>query len=142
MSTIICDLDGTIANIDHRLPLLQRKSYDEFWAASSEDTPYQWCVDLLHSLWVTGSDIIFVSGRSDICREATERWLIKNEIDFNGLYMRPEGDHRPDYEVKSDIFEAHLKHMDIAFVIEDRSQVVRMWRNKGLVVLQCDEGNF
>lgn len=143
MKTVICDLDGTLANIDHRLHYLEKKDWAGFFAAVKDDTPNQWCVDLLLALRKAGYEIIYVSGRNATARSATAQWLHNISLDLvSTVYMRDEKDRRPDFELKEEIYEKHLKEKDILFVIEDRSQVVKMWRSKGLTVLQCDEGEF
>lgn len=142
MKTVICDLDGTLFNIDHRLHYLDKKDWDGFFAAVKDDIPNMWCVQLLHSLIRSGDEIIFVSGRNSVAREATEAQL--NALGFGKyeLFMRPEKSREPDYLLKEHIYESYLKDRDILFAIDDRSQVVKMWRSKGIVVLQCDEGEF
>ncbi len=41
------------------------------------------------------------------------------------------------------IYEEHIKaKYDILLAIADRQQVVDMWREQGLVCLQCDKGDF
>lgn len=52
------------------------------------------------------------------------------------------GLHEEDYNIKDEIYTNFLQHKDVLFVVDDRKQVVDMWRSKGLTVLQCAEGNF
>ena len=62
------------------------------------------------------------------------------DIPHAELYMRSEGDYRPDYVIKSQILDAILADgYEIAFVVDDRPSVVAMWRERGLVCLQCRE---
>jgi hypothetical protein len=57
--------------------------------------------------------------------------------------MRVAGDHRKDSIVKQEIFENHIDGMfDVQFVLDDRDQVVTMWRSLGLQCFQVAEGNF
>ena len=57
--------------------------------------------------------------------------------------MRPRFDCRKDDIVKEIILEFEiLPRYKPHFVLDDRQQVVDMWRKRGLTVLQCDEGNF
>ena len=57
--------------------------------------------------------------------------------------MRPENDNRQDSIVKREIFEQYIKGVyDIEFVLDDRNQVVEMWRSLGLKCLQVQEGDF
>lgn len=142
LKTIVVDLDGTLFNIDHRLHYLEKKDWNGFFAAVKDDTVNEWCARLVRAMANAGCEIIFVSGRNEVARAATDEQLEK--LGFNGmqLFMRPEKLRAPDFELKEAIYEQALKNKDILFVIEDRSQVVKMWRSKGLTVLQCDEGEF
>lgn len=142
MKTVVCDLDGTLFNIDHRLHFLKNKDWDGFFGAVRGDTPNEWCVKLLDGLIMVGVEVIFVSGRNEQARLATEEWLYELGFGDCKLYMRPAGDFRPDYEIKRMYFEKRLCDRDILFVIEDRTQVVQMWRSLGLTVLQCNEGSY
>lgn len=59
------------------------------------------------------------------------------------LCMRASLDYRKDFEVKKEIFENKIRDFfQVLFVVDDRQQVVDMWRNLGLVCLQCDYGDF
>jgi FMN phosphatase YigB (HAD superfamily) len=138
---VICDLDGTLADINHRLHCLDEKDWAGFWAAVPQDTPNQWCVDLLYGMELLGYEVIFVSGRNEVARADTEKWLTDLELNRT-LYMRYKDDRRPDYVVKKEIYRKYLADREVVFVVEDRTQVVEMWRAQGLTVLQCDEGSF
>lgn len=142
MKTIICDLDGTLANIDHRLHFLEAKDWDGFFGAVYADTPQEWCLRLLAAMKTQGCEIVFVSGRNEVCRSDTKRWLWNFGMEDCPLYMRLAEDRQPDYVVKENIYNQYLKDRDILFILEDRKQVTDMWRKKGFVVLQCDEGEF
>lgn len=58
--------------------------------------------------------------------------------------MRTTGDARKDSIVKKELFEAHVKqHYFIKFVLDDRNQVVDLWRlDLGLTCLQVNYGDF
>lgn len=143
MKTIICDLDGTLFNIDHRLHFLDSKEWDKFFEACKDDTVNEWCLELLNAMKAAGHEIAFVSGRNSIARAETNRQLVELGFFPNTiLLMRHELDRRPDYELKQEFLENELKDKDILFAIDDRSQVVRMYRSKKITVLQCDEGEF
>lgn len=145
---IVCDIDGTAANIDHRRHWVENrpKKWDEFYRAMVFDKPQYWCQQLLDGMQEQGHEIYFVTGRPDNYREETETWLREHYswVFNNPLYMRKAGNTEQDYVVKQRIFDTHFRERkdEIAFVIDDRKQVVDMWRSNGLVVLQCDEGDF
>jgi hypothetical protein len=69
--------------------------------------------------------------------------LEKHGIKAMALFMRKSGDYRKDSVVKKEIYERHIKEdFNVEFVLDDRDQVVKMWREQGLVCLQVAEGNF
>lgn len=131
---IICDIDGTIAHMGERSP------YD--WHRVGSDNPDKIVIDLLrrHDDRV----LILLSGRDAVCRPETVEWLADNRVPFHHLYMRPEGDTRKDSIIKRELFETNIRdNFDVEFVLDDRNQVVDMWRNElGLKVLQVAEGDF
>ena len=46
-------------------------------------------------------------------------------------------------EIKKEILgKLKAENKDILFVVDDRQQVVNMWRDNGITCLQCDKGDF
>ncbi|WP_438827870.1 hypothetical protein [Streptosporangium carneum] len=78
-------------------------------------------------------------------RRQTERWLRRHVGRLEaaeGVWLRPNGDRRPDTVWKAEVYRQHFAGREIAGVIEDRVGVVRMWRGLGLTVLQVAEGDY
>ncbi len=144
MSYIICDIDGTLANAEHRMAAIQKKPKDWtlFFSKISED---QICpeVDFLLK-HLAGTQLVFVTGRPEEYRSQTVAWLARWGYEKYTLYMRKTGDFRQDNQVKQEIFQNEVKPMRGApvFVVDDRNQVVAMWRSLGLTCFQVREGNF
>lgn len=150
---VICDLDGTLCDIDHRLhhvrhvvlddKKVQKKNWPKFFAELHNDTPNEWCVALIFGMTELNYDVIYCSGRPDNYREATEDWLSKHGLNFFELYMRPRGDSREDSLIKEIILDFEiLSRYSPLFAIDDRKRVCDMWRKRGITCLQCQEGNF
>jgi len=135
---VICDIDGTLAILNGRNP------YDA--SDCINDTENKPVASLLRVLKESRPDIpiILVSGREHRYMKQTEEWLKKQNIPYDYLYMRSTGDNRKDAIVKQEIYERHIKpNYNVWFVIDDRKQVVEMWRDKlGLTVFQVDWGEF
>lgn len=141
---IMCDLDGTLCiNDQGRSPFDYHKArHDAVNQAVAE------------TLWafVEGHpniDIVFVSAREEYGRETFIDWLRHHMAicSFKGginLYMRQDQDFRKDTVVKEEIYRNDIQpYWDILFVLDDRDQVVKMWRNKlGLTCFQVAEGKF
>jgi predicted kinase len=129
---VLCDLDGTLANCDHRSP------YDT--GKCELDVLHKDVDDLLNGLHLP---IIFVSGRSDDFRKQTENWLSKQGYGGCHLFMRKAGDMRKDWLVKFEILRDEIaRRFNPVAVFDDRDQVVAMWRMQGLRVYQVADGNF
>lgn len=130
---IICDIDGTLAHMGERSP------YD--WHRVREDTTDQVVIEVLRRF--DDHEVILVSGRDAICRRETVDWLKENRIPFHHLFMRPERDSRKDVEIKQEIYDNEIKgKFSVTLVLDDRNQVVKMWRDNGLKCLQVAEGDF
>lgn len=131
----IFDIDGTLALKSARSP------FD--WTRVLEDTlnePVRW---LLNGVRDYPSHVIVLSGRDSVCRMETELWLARNEIWPTGLFMRPAGDNRKDSLVKLELFREHVApHYNVLGVVDDRQQVVDMWRRIGLFCAQVAPGDF
>lgn len=146
---VICDLDGTLCNVDHRLhhvrkPEGEKKNWKAFFDELVNDTPNQWCATIIHSFVdLSRLEVVFASGRPDDHERNTKNWLDSYGFPTNNLYMRCRGDHRQDYIAKEIILDFEiLTRFKPLFFIDDRKQVVDLWRNRGFIALQCHEGDF
>ncbi len=144
---IIFDIDGTLTNNTHRLHYItggeKKKNWEGFRSAMEEDEPNGPVVTLLRAMKTLGYRIILSTGRFEESRTRTEKWLRKHLIFYHDLFMRADGDFRPDFEVKEDMLrELQIGRDNILFVVDDRASVVEMWRRNGLTVLQCAKGDF
>lgn len=134
--TVLVDIDGTVAQMNGRSP------FDE--TRVSEDLPNLPVIGVVRALAAAGHLVVYMSGRTDACRADTVKWLAANVgVAYAGLHMRAAGDTRKDSVVKAELFDAHVRDAyDIACILDDRDQVVAMWRRLGLTVLQVAEGDF
>jgi hypothetical protein len=132
----LVDIDGTVALMAGRSP------YDE--SRVGEDRPNEPVIRVVRALHAAGYRIVFCSGRTDACSGDTAAWLDEHVgVPYEALHMRSAGDQRKDSIVKAEIFEEHIRHAyRVVGVLDDRMQVVRMWRALGLTVLQVAEGDF
>lgn len=132
---VMVDVDGTLAHMKDRSP------FD--WHKVGDDA-VDYCVsEVVRVLSKADYKIIIMSGRDSVCRQETENWLRENDIPYDYIYMRKEGDNRKDSIVKLELFDEHIRgKFNISFVLDDRNQVVDMWRSIGLKTFQVAEGDF
>jgi predicted kinase len=137
LDAIICDVDGTLALHAYRSP------YD-YWECESDELNEN-VYNLLSRLQSVDPEMktIVVTGRENLKNEEqatisdlTQRWLTDGGVIYDEFYIREEGDHRPDHVVKKEIYEKYIKDSyNVLYVVDDRKQVVDMWREQGLFVL-------
>jgi hydroxymethylpyrimidine pyrophosphatase-like HAD family hydrolase len=132
---VIVDIDGTVADLTHRLPFIKGPTKD--WKTSNamvkDDEPFKIVIEWVRQIYRSGHVVVFVSGRSTECAIETEEWLLKYGIPYDYLFMRNGGDYRDDTIVKQAILDRMPKDR-IEFVIDDRPSVVEMWRANGIKV--------
>jgi len=141
---LIIDMDGTLADIRVRLKHLsgKKKDWKSFNKSIETDELHDWCREIIVRFF-PDHKIIICSGRTDDLRKQTEEWLKRFDIPYHYLFMRRSNDFRKDSIIKLEIFEKEIKDkFKVVFVVDDRQQVVDMWRGEGLVVLQCAPGDF
>ena len=131
---ILVDMDGTLAIIGDRSPF-DAKSCDL-------DLPNYPVLETVQK-WQDSRTIIVMSGRTDDSKEKTEAWLHKYGVKYQHIYMRVTGDIRKDSVIKQELYQTYIKDKyNVSFILDDRQQVVDMWRGLGLTVFQVAEGDF
>jgi predicted kinase len=137
---IIVDIDGTMAFMNDRGP------YDD--SKVHTDLPNDPVILLVMNMFLNDivEEVIIVSGRqaTETCKAATEEWLDAYLGIPYTLFMREAGDTRKDSVVKKEIFDSRIKDKYyIQFVLDDRNQVVDMWRKElNLPCFQVNYGDF
>lgn len=142
----IFDIDGTLADLTHRLHHIQKepKDWSGFFQDCDADKPIPEVIRLAQALSATDHTIVYCTGRSEDIRKKTEDWLDVWGLPRGEMFMRKSGDHREDNVVKSELLDRVLDLIGnvIGGVFEDRQQVVDMYRARGLRVFQVAPGNF
>ncbi|QGH75818.1 polynucleotide kinase [Gordonia phage Syleon] len=146
-AAIIVDIDGTLAHM-REVNGTVRSPYD--YSRVHEDAADPTIVSIVYDYKnALNGTVIVCSGRDDDCRDVTEQWLKSHNIPFDMLLMRPEdardanGNKLPDWIVKYNLFNEHIRgQYAIDYVLDDRNQVVNMWRALGLKCLQVQPGDF
>lgn len=136
-------IDAYIVDVDGTIAIPAGRGVYQFELAGF-DLPNRPVVDLVNMIaeW-SGQKIIITTGRQEKFRKVTEQWLDKYILVYDMLLMRQDGDTRPDWQVKRDMYEDIIEPTyAINGVFDDRQQVVDMWRRFGLTCFQVAPGNF
>lgn len=146
---VIFDLDGTLANVDHRLHHISdgKRDWDAFHRDCPRDTLIWQTAKVFDALsGYPRAEIAIWTGRDESVREETEKWLVHHlgfQYNFCGLKMRSVGDYTEDHILKERWFnEAKGNNWHVSLAFDDRTRVCEMWRRNGVVCYQVDKGNF
>lgn len=94
--TFVFDLDGVIANIDHRLHYIKdgAADWDTFFSPLEmmKDTPIRPTIELIASLSVQYY-VRILSARPERTRGVTMGWLNEHHVSYHALGLRPDYDH-------------------------------------------------
>ncbi len=135
---VVFDLDGTLADGRHRLHLLPNKgnahkdaAWEAFNMACSDDAPIRDNIMLLRALLHTYHRIVILSGRGEVARKNTLKWLGYYNVDYDELIMRPVGDCRKDIDFK----ESELRKLGLDNILccfDDLEHVAKHIRSLGV----------
>lgn len=145
MKAYLFDIDGTLANGEHRLHhiLKQPKDWDAFFSLCHLDEPISHIVQLCKDLHASGAAIVYVSGRSDVAKQKTMEWIKRHDLPVAPLFMRKTGDHTNDDILKIRMLqEVVASGFEPIMVFDDRNRVVQAWRAHGIPCAQVAPGDF
>ena len=151
----IVDIDGTLANMQHRVKYLQEtpKNYRDFYGTVSYDTTHRSVINAVKTLHATGHIIIVLSGRPTQAEghinvgQLTDEWLSMYKVPNTHLFMRRAGDYRDDTDVKAELFSlmevcGKLDSDAVKIVIDDRERVCQVWRDMQLPLLKVHNNHY
>ena len=152
-TTVIFDLDGTLADIEDRRKLSTKEGKMD-WSIFFNpkniflDLPNNPVIQSAKALKNAGYEIVIFSGRGMETESATKAWLKEYEVPYDLLRMRPT-EHpwkfMHDDKLKNiwldELFPGDKKD-SILCVFDDRDKVVNMWRDNGITCFQVAPGNF
>ena len=135
---ILCDIDGTIANNEHRQHFLEgKKDWDGFFSELINDKPIFSIINKVIEEHNTGKDIVFLTGRPERYRIKTTEWL-KKYFDFEiRLLMRKKNDRRNKLISKEELVEEQFKYNEIKLIIDNDKELINMWKSKKVSVLDA-----
>ena len=135
MDAIIVDLDGTLADVSSIRHYVAgaKKDFRSFHLASRFVPPRADVAAWVRAASAAGIRIVLVTARDERFDRPTRDFLIRNDLPFDALFMRPWGDGRRDTAVKADILAQVLgAGFRPIFAIDDRQDVAAVWRDHGI----------
>jgi len=165
MTDYICDVDGTLMNVEKRVSFAKKHKKDTDrvmdWDIFLDpmvmlefDTPNRDVIGVVKALYKSDyeedvsnnnyfNQIIITSARNERHRDVTIKQLEFAGIKYSAMYLRDDGDMRPDDIVKEELLgkiRADGYNPTVAF--DDRNQVVNKWRELGINCYQVRSGDF
>jgi hypothetical protein len=135
----VIDLDGTVADVRHRLHHLQRrpKDWDAFFAGIADDPPLAEGLAVVRTL-ADDHELVYLTGRPERYRRATQEWLRRHELPPGRLMMRRGGDRRPARVAKLAMLRSLGARTRVAVLVDDDPDVCTAARAAGYPVLVAE----
>lgn len=139
---VIYDLDGTLSDGTHRLKFLPTKdlhlteSWIEFNRMCVGDSPIRDTIDVMNAMYDAGFYVIVLTGRSDIVKAESVKWLKDNGARYHLLEMRKQSDNRKDTIIKEEFLRERVGLANIVACWDDSENVISHLRALGLTVYQ------
>jgi len=157
MTDIICDVDGTLMNVEKRVEYAKKHKKDTDRVMDWDiflnpmvmlefDTPNKDVVGVIKSLYHSdweNYNLIITSARNERHRDVTMKQLELAGLEYDAMYLRDDGDMRPDDIVKEELLgKIRTDGYNPTIAFDDRNQVVNKWRELGINCYQVRSGDF
>lgn len=143
---LLVDLDGTLALNNSGRPWYGDGYEKRIYEDDVNDTVNNVITYLIDSedAWVPFAEhILFVSGRMEVGRAETVRWLTDKARQYHNdytLFMRKDKDTRSDVVIKTEIYNEHIRDkFDVRLALDDKPELVTLWRSLGIPAWQVNE---
>jgi len=143
----VFDLDGVLANADHRQHLLtpkpgQRKNWKRFFEKAGEDL----LIEEVAALTVLLDDSlqrVLLTARPTTIRDLTVDWLGRHSIRWDLLVMRRDGDYSPSPDAKRHAVEQLRDHgFQLLLAFDDDRRNVDMFHEAGVPCIYIHSGYY
>src|SRR3954471_25047094 len=113
----VIDLDGVVADVRHRLHHVSgtNKNWLAFFAAVGEDDVLAEGRAVLERL-AGDHEIVYLTGRPERTRQATQDWLDRHELPRGRMIMRSDSDRRPARLLKPRLLKTLARGRKVAVV--------------------------
>lgn len=142
---VIFDIDGVLSDASARQHFLEgpgRKNWRGFFDAAGED-PLIEEVGRLLELLDKSLVVVLLTGRPMRIQPLTLDWLDRNELRWDLLIMRPDGDYGRSTEFKRRaVKELRERDFDIRLAFEDETRNRDMFHEEGIPCIYLHSGYY
>lgn len=144
--SIAFDMDGTLTDVSPVRHFIDNKAgfrdFDSFHRMSVHCKPNDEVLEMAMDAHKNGIAIIITTARNEAYREATQKWLDDYGVPYENIFMRKDGDSRPDYVIKKEMYETVIQpYYDVLRAVDDNPQAVQNWKDQGLQVTEIPFGS-
>jgi phosphoglycolate phosphatase-like HAD superfamily hydrolase len=134
----VFDIDGVVADVRHRLHLLERrpKDWPAFFAAAAEDPVLEQGIDRVLAA-VADHELVWLTGRPNSLRAVTRRWLADHGLPVTELIMRSQRDFRPAPVLKLAELDK-LRPRQVELFVDDDAKVIAAATEAGFPAVLAD----
>lgn len=135
----VIDLDGVVADVRHRLHHIsgRPKNWSAFFAGVGDDPVLAEGRAVVERL-AGDHEIVYLTGRPERTRAATEDWLARQALPRGRLLMRSDDDRRPARQLKPRLLKTLARGHEVAVVVDDDPDVCDALTAAGWPVLRAD----
>jgi len=135
----VIDLDGVVADVRHRLHHISggTKNWSAFFAGVGADEVLAEGRAVLDRL-AADHEIVYLTGRPERTRAATEAWLAGHALPRGRLLMRSDNDRRPARQLKPRLLKSLARGRHVAVIVDDDPAVCDALTAEGWPVLRAD----
>jgi FMN phosphatase YigB (HAD superfamily) len=136
---VVFDIDGVLADVRHRLHYLatRPKNWEGFFAAAKNDQVLEVGAEFAKRAAAT-HEIVYLTGRPERLRTATQSWLDAQLLPVGRLVMRSDGDRRPSAVVKVHELRQLRRESTVELLVDDDPSVIDAARAAGFTVQVAD----
>ena len=144
---MIFDLDGVLANADHRQHLLQpkgggRKDWKTFFSRAGDDAIFEEVARLTNLLNPVLNRVL-LTARPTTIKDITVEWLERHDLAWDLLVMRPQGEFSPSPVAKRHaVNELRAYGFELLLAFDDDRRNVDMFHDEGIPCIYLHSGYY
>lgn len=133
---VIFDIDRTLLDTSNFEHLFFDHEVDTWWPsfhnASVDAPPVRWVVQEFLACRDSGVSVIAVTSRPECFFNVTLDWFNRHGLVLDDLFMRPNDNRLPDFELKESMLPLIRARWNPLFAFDDKVEIVKMWERNGI----------